>query len=163
MTRLTSWIKAVAASYRRRMTAEQLAGTACALCGRRFLASEYRADYGRVGPLPHAYTCDTACTITAVDDVAELFRAAIPARQRVEFWHLGVDDAPSRTSYHGEDVPDEAYLAELAAQPRRQVRITHRRGAVTTRPLPERHARYIAAQARRLGFTATLSEEGAVR
>jgi hypothetical protein len=163
VNRLTAWIKTVIVGHRKHLTDEQLAGDDCALCGRRFLT--YRTSYGWIG-LPflgrRAWACETACTITAVEDIEALFRAAIPAQQRVDFYHLGIDDIQLVTAPDGSDMVDEDYVAGIAAQPHVEVEIVHAGGILTTRPLPEQYAGYIAVQAQKLGFTAMISE-GAVR
>jgi hypothetical protein len=165
MNRLTAWIKTVFIGHVKHLTDEQLAGDACALCGHQFFDSEYRASYGWIDlPFlgPRAWACETSCAVTAVDDVDALFRAAIPARQDVQFWHLGVDDVPLVTDDYGFDQIDEEHVASIAAQPHVCVEIIHAGGILTTRPLPEQYAGYIAVQAQKLGFTAMV-DEGAVR
>lgn len=156
MNRLASWINTVIVGYRRTLTDEQINGAACALCGAPLPTLDDRTDFGWIG-LPgrrRAYTCQGACVITAVDEVEALFRAAIPRRQPVWFWHLGVDDRPLVTAIDGDDQADEAYLTALAAQPHLTVAIDHRNGTLTIRALPAEYAERIRHQAECLGFTA---------
>jgi hypothetical protein len=162
MNRLRAWIKTVIVGHRVPLTDEQLTGDACTLCGHRFFDSEYRASYGWIG-LPflgrRAWACQTACTITAVDDVEDLFRSAIPARQDIQFWHLGTDDVPLVTDDYGFDQVDATYVASIATQPHVRVEIIHAGGVLTTRPLPEQYAGHIAVRAQKLGFTAMLADQ----
>lgn len=157
MSSLASRIRTAVLGHPRHLTGRQLAGAACVLCGRPFFASEYRASYGWIGlpPRRRAWACEGACTITAVPDVEVLFRSAIPARQAVTFWHLGLDDSPPAADGGG-DVSVQEYADALDAEPKQAVEIAHRGGVLTTRPLPQRYAGYIAVQARELGFTATV-------
>lgn len=140
---------------RRHPTDAQYAGDACILCGSEFrrLDGDYRRSYGFIGLRHRVYACAHACTIEVVDDVVDLFRSAIPARQDVWNWHLGIDDG---------DYSDPEITAWLDAQPRQAVKIIHAGGTLTTRPLPEEYAGLIAWQAQRLGFTAMVNE-GAAR
>lgn len=158
---ITTWFKTVIVGRRVVLTDAQLAGDECALCGHRFFDTERPVSFGWIGlPLRRrAWACPVECTITAVEDVEALFRSAIPARQDVRFWHLGVDDVPLVTAQDGGDTVDEAYTAALAAQPHAPVEIVHGGGVLTTRPLPLKYAGYIAMQARKLGFTAMVRAE----
>lgn len=161
MNRLTAWIKTVVVGYRRDLTDAQLAGDACALCGGEFTDPGRRADFGWIG-LPfrrRAYACRYACTIDTVDDTTALFRSAIPARQDVWNWYLGVDDNPLTTDDDGRDVLDREYAARFDAQSHAVVEIVHADGILTTRPLPQEYAEKIAAQAQWLGFTAMIDDE----
>jgi hypothetical protein len=155
VNRVKAWIKTVLVGYSRDLNGQQLAGEACALCGQPFFDPEHRADYGWTGlPLRRrAYACEGGCIITVVADVETLFRSAIPDRQDVLFWYLGVDDVPLLTGEDGVDTLDEAYTARIAAQPTVRVRIAHPGGVVTTRPLPQDYAQCVAMQAWRLGFS----------
>lgn len=159
MNRLATWTRTVILGHRRNLTDAQIAGDACALCGRRFYDDADRADFGWIG-LPfrrRAYACQASCVIKTVDDTLDLFLSVIPARQRVHFWHLGVDDVPLVSDGDGDDTVDRSYAAELGAQPTAAVEIRHGGGVLTTRPLPLEYAEQIAQQAQSLGFAATLS------
>lgn len=158
MNRLTSWIKTVVVGYRGHLTDEQFAGDACAFCGREFFDTEDRRGWIGIPFRRRAWTCETSCIITAVDDVEALFRSAIPARQRVDFWSLGVMDVPLVSDYYGFDTVDKAYVAAVAAQPHHAVEIVHAEGVLTTRPLPWQYAVQIARQAQDLGFTALVPD-----
>jgi hypothetical protein len=145
----------------RHPTDAQYAGDACALCGDHFANPDHRVSFGWIG-LPfrrRAYACEYACTLDTIDDVEELWRAAIPARQDLWNWHLGVDDMQCVTGPDGFDMTDEEYQAAIAGQPHMPVKIVHAGGVLTTRPLPQEYAERIAAQAQRLGFTAMIDKE----
>lgn len=135
----------------RHPTDAQENGGACILCGSEFRRpdDDYRRPYGYIGLRHRVYACKHACTLEVIDDVITLFRSAIPGRQQVWNWHLGVDDG----DYH-----DPEITAWLDAQPHQAVEIVHPGGILTTRPLPEEYAGLIAWQAQRLGFTAMVNE-----
>jgi hypothetical protein len=157
MNHLTAWFTTVVIGFRRDLTDAQLAGEACALCGEEFVDLDYhRVSFGWIGlPLRRrAYACVTACYLETVDEVSELFRAAIPPRQQVDEWHLGIDD---------EGYLDPELAASLEAQLYAPVVVIHPRGALTTLPLPLEYAERIAAQAQRLGFTASITEGSVAR
>lgn len=161
MNRLTSWIKTVIVGYGRHLTAEQLAGDACVLCGHAFSRPEDKASFGWIGLLfrRRAYACRFACTLDTVDGLEELFRSAIPARQNVWLWHLGLDDVPLITAPDDHDIIDDEYAAQIDSQPKARVEVVRRGGTLTTRPLPLEYAERIAVQAMRLGFTAMIDED----
>jgi hypothetical protein len=166
MKSLTAWFKTVVIGHRRNLTAGQENGAACVLCGHEFRSAEESASYGWRGPIPgihRVHACRFACTLEVVDDVEALFRSAIPARQDVWTWHVGVDDNPLTTAPDGGDMFDQAYADALEAGPKRTVEIVHPGGILTTRPIPVVYAEKISEQAMRLGYTAMIDEGATAR
>jgi hypothetical protein len=134
------------------LTDEQEDGTACVLCGAEFLWRTDRIAWACLGPpwRHQHFACRYGCTLQTVEDVTDLFRGAIPAKQNVLLYRLGVDD-----------VELQEHADAAATGPRAQVEIVHRHGILTTRPLPDTYADRIAQQAMRLGFTAWIKPGGA--
>jgi hypothetical protein len=139
---------------RKTFTDTQENGTACILCGAEFLWSTDRIPWACLRlPWRHQhFACRYGCTLQTVEDVTDLFRSAIPAKQNVLFYRLGVDD-----------IEPQGHADTAAAGPRLQVEIVHHRGILTTRPIPADYADRIAQQAMRLGYTAWITLGSAVR